>query len=60
MSNKITDSRADVYNSMVKLMNEHPDENVRVKAKMLLGQYNTAGGIRIKNELVSMLQEYGY
>ena len=53
-------SRADVWNPMVKLMNEHPDEDVRAKAKMLLGQYNTAGGRRIKDELEFMLQEHGY
>lgn len=53
-------SRSDVWNPMVKLMNEHPDEDVRAKAKMLLGQYNTAGGRMIKDELEFMLQEHGY
>jgi len=53
-------SRTDVWNPMVKLMKEHPEKDVRVKAKMLLGQYNTSGGIRIKDELEFMLQEYGY
>jgi len=53
-------SRTDVWNSMIKLINEHPKKDVRTKAKMLLSQYNTAGGIRIKDELEFMLQEYGY
>lgn len=52
--------RYDVWNPMVKLINEHPDENVKNKAKMLLKQYNTSGGSRIKCELEFMLQEYGY
>ena len=52
--------RTDVWNSMVKLMNQHPDAEVRRKAEILLGQYNTAGCIRIKGELEFMLQEYGY
>ena len=53
--------RTDVWNPMVKLMNQHPDAEVRRKAEILLGQYNTAGGIRrIKGELEFMLQEYGY
>lgn len=43
--------RNDVWNPMVKLINEHSDEDVRARAKMLLGQYNTAGGARIKSEL---------
>ncbi len=52
--------RSDVWNPMIKLMNEHPDENVRHKAKMLLSQYNTASGRMIKDELEFMLQYYGY
>jgi hypothetical protein len=51
--------RADVWNPMVKLMNEHPDADVRAKAKMLLGHYNTASGKRMKRELEMMLQEHG-
>lgn len=52
--------RADVWNPMIKLINEHPDEDVRKKAKLLLAQYNTASGSRIKDELEFMLQQYGY
>ncbi len=48
----------DVWNSMVKLINEHPDECVKERAKMLLSQYNTAGGRMIKTELYSMLINY--
>ncbi len=57
---KVVASRSDVWNPMVKLMNEHPDESVKHKAKILLLQYNTAGGRRIKDELEFMLQYYGY
>lgn len=52
--------RTDVWNPMVKLMNEHPDKDVRENAKMLLEQYNTAGGNRMRDELVFMLNKYGY
>ena len=50
--------RSDVWNPMVKLKNEHPDEDVRKYAEMLLGQYNTAGGSIIKHELEAFLQKH--
>lgn len=52
--------REDVYNPMVKLINNHKDNAVKSKATMLLSQYNTAGGRRIKSELVNFLNEHGY
>ena len=55
-----TYSRQDVWNPMVKLMNDHKDRDVRIRAEQLLKQYNTAGGRTIKDELEFMLREHGY
>jgi hypothetical protein len=45
---------------MIKLISEYFDENVKFEAKILLKQYNTAGGLKIKHELECILQKYGY
>jgi hypothetical protein len=56
----VSSRKLSLWNRMVKLMNEHSNEDVRKKADMLLSQYNTAGGRSIKHELEYMLQKYGY
>lgn len=50
----------DVWNLMIKLISEHKDDKVVEHAKMLLGQYNTSAGRRIKNDLKSFLKEHKY
>ena len=56
----VSSRKESLWGRMVKLINEHPDEDVRENADMLLTQYNTAGGRRIKHELEYMLQKCGY
>lgn len=52
--------KGSLWNRMIKIMNEHPDEDIRKKVDILLGQYNTAGGIKIKDELENFLLKHGY
>lgn len=47
-----------LWNSMIDIMNNHPDEDVRKKADSLLGQYNTAGGRKIKGELEYFINKH--
>lgn len=48
---------SDLWNSMVVIISKHHDEAIVEKAKMLLRQYNTAGGRMIQHELESFIQE---
>jgi hypothetical protein len=49
--------RQDVWNPMIKLVNSTKSEEVKSIGKMLLSQYNTAGGRMIKHELEYFLQQ---
>lgn len=44
-----------LWNRMVQVRNEHPNEDIREMANMLLNQYSTAGGIKIRQELINFL-----
>ena len=52
--------RDDVWNPMVKLMNNHGWKRVREEARKLLDDYNTASGIRIKKEMEIKLRKHNY
>jgi len=56
----VVSSRCDVWNPMIKLIQETKNPEVCEHAKMLLKQYNTASGIRIKHELDNYLVANGY
>ena len=45
-------------NELVKVVNTHKDQSVRNHAKMLLGQFNTAGGGMNKREIQSFLDDH--
>lgn len=47
----------DVWNRTIFLINTSKDETLVSKDKMLLSQYATAAGTRIKSELNSFLKE---
>jgi hypothetical protein len=44
-----------IWDSLIKLINSHSDDNVRKKSNILLKQYNTAGGIKIKDEILNFI-----
>ncbi len=46
-----------IWNTMVMIINNHNDNDVKIQAKILLHQYNTAGGKRIEEELKTFIYE---
>lgn len=47
-----------LWNSMIWIIHNHKDQNIQRRASILLGQYNTAGGIMIKKEVEFFIREY--
>lgn len=58
--NQNKEIRSDVWNPMVKLINETKDPKIKDHAEMLLRQYNSSGGLMIKGELENFLTKHGY
>ena len=53
-------TRNDVWNPMVKFINQTKDSKLKTHAQMLLNQYNTSGGSMIEQELEFFLQSNNY
>lgn len=44
-----------LWNRLLQISNNHQNPDVKHQAKLLINQYNTAGGMRIKNEILNFL-----
>lgn len=44
-----------LWNRLLQISNTHQNPDVKHQAKLLINQYNTAGGMRIKNEILNFL-----
>ena len=52
-------SHRNLWNEMIEIRDKNKGTEIAKKADMLLSQYNTAGGIRIKDEILNFIDSYG-
>jgi len=50
--------KPDLWNRLLEISNNHKNPDVKHHAKLLLGQYNTASGGMMKNEIISFLEKH--